>query len=157
MVTSDVSKRLASSSTLTSPCSVSMARMLWRRWGVFRFDMIIISFVSKDNEGNQNLLAEDRQAGGVKKPVGPGVLAPTGLIRLWITQVFLILTGRFQPSMLRWRARATASWDLSTSWLMVEPAAVFEPSPMVTGAINELLEPINTSSPMVVWYLLAPS
>ena len=35
--------------------------MLWRRWGVFRFDMVMISFVSKDNEGNQNLLVEDRQ------------------------------------------------------------------------------------------------
>ncbi|HJH17305.1 MAG TPA: hypothetical protein K8W20_01135, partial [Pseudomonas lactis] len=30
---------------------------------MFRFDMVVISFVSKDNEGNQNLLAKDRQAG----------------------------------------------------------------------------------------------
>ena len=40
--------------------------MLWRRWGVFRFDMVMISFVSKDNEGNQNLLVKDRQAGRAK-------------------------------------------------------------------------------------------
>jgi len=39
--------------------------MLWRRWGVFRFDMVMISFVSKDNEGNQNLLVEDRQGSEV--------------------------------------------------------------------------------------------
>jgi len=29
--------------------------MLWRRCGVLRFDMTALSFVSKDNEGNQNL------------------------------------------------------------------------------------------------------
>jgi hypothetical protein len=39
MVTSEVSKRLANSSTLTSPCSLSKVRMLWRRCGVFRFDI----------------------------------------------------------------------------------------------------------------------
>ena len=49
--------------------------MLWRRWGVFRFDMVTISFVSKDNEGNQNLLPKDRQAGDTKKPVGAGLPA----------------------------------------------------------------------------------
>jgi hypothetical protein len=43
--------------------------------------MVMISFVSKDNEGNQNLLAKDRQAGRAKilvihtSNMGAGLLA----------------------------------------------------------------------------------
>jgi hypothetical protein len=37
--------------------------------------MMMVSFVSKDNEGNQNLLAENRQYARIKKPVGG---KPTG-------------------------------------------------------------------------------
>jgi hypothetical protein len=36
--------------------------------------MVMISFVSKDNEGNQNLLLENRQ-GDVEKTVGARLLA----------------------------------------------------------------------------------
>ncbi|MNJ79722.1 hypothetical protein D3C77_778310 [compost metagenome] len=60
MVTSEVAKALANSSTLTSPCSSSSARMAWRRWGVLRF-VINESFDSKDNGANQNLTKALRQ------------------------------------------------------------------------------------------------
>jgi hypothetical protein len=35
--------------------------MLWRRWGVLRFDMAILSFVSKVNESNESLSKDPRQ------------------------------------------------------------------------------------------------
>ncbi|MNN69715.1 hypothetical protein D3C81_1855260 [compost metagenome] len=50
-----------------------------------------------------------------------------------------------------------ANWDLSTVEVMVEPAAVVAPDRISTGATNELLEPMNTSSPNTVFHLLAPS
>ncbi len=40
---------------------------------------------------------------------------------------------------------------------MTEPAAMVAPSPMVTGATSELLEPMNALSPMVVVDLFTPS
>src|SRR5690606_27231845 len=65
--------------------------------------------------------------------------------------------GRFQPSILRCLPRPTARVWAGTSWVMVDPAPVVAPAPRFSGATNELLEPMNTSSPITVRCLLAPS
>ncbi|MGA9224017.1 MAG: hypothetical protein WBZ57_22780, partial [Pseudomonas graminis] len=36
-------------------------RMLWRRWGVLRFDMMILSFDSKVNDHNESSSKDIRQ------------------------------------------------------------------------------------------------
>ena len=48
------------------------------------------------------------------------------------------------------RSRAMARESGGTSSVMVLPAAVYAPSPMVTGATRLVLQPINAPSPMVV-------
>src|SRR5690606_26627587 len=65
--------------------------------------------------------------------------------------------GRFQPSILRCLPRPTARVWAGTSWVMVDPAPVVAPAPRFSGATSELLEPMNTSSPITVRCLLAPS
>jgi hypothetical protein len=44
-----------------------------------------------------------------------------------------------------------------TSEVITEPAAVYAPSPTVTGATSMVSEPIRTWSPIVVWCLATPS
>jgi len=64
--------------------------------------MEALSFVSKDNESNQNLLAFNRQVKDSKKEAVDNYLAE--IHRPFIPPSytsFLIFTGRFQPSMLR--------------------------------------------------------
>ncbi len=66
-------------------------------------------------------------------------------------------TGLCQPSMLRCRPRPRPRVCAGTSSVITEPAPVVAPSPSVSGATSELLEPMNTSSPITVRNLLAPS
>ena len=53
--------------------------------------------------------------------------------------------------------RSTTRESLSTSLLNVEPAPVVAPRPILIGATSSLPEPMNTSSSISVWCLLAPS
>ena len=41
--------------------------------------------------------------------------------------------------------------------VMAEPAAMYEPSAMATGATSVLLLPTKTPSPMMVWCFFSPS
>src|SRR5690606_2262845 len=70
---------------------------------------------------------------------------------------YFFFVGRCQPSISVWRARPTASVLSGTSEVMVEPAPVVAPSPIVTGATSEALEPMKALSPITVFDLLAPS
>ena len=67
-----------------------------------------------------------------------------------VLRSYLFFCGRVQPSRVICRARARVSLPASQSCVMVLPAAVVAPLPMCTGATSELLEPMTTSSPMVV-------
>ncbi len=64
---------------------------------------------------------------------------------------------RTQPATFRWTARATAMAPGGTSLVITEPAAVYAPSPTVTGATSMVSEPIRTWSPIVVRCLATPS
>src|SRR5690606_7733238 len=63
--------------------------------------------------------------------------------------------ARLGLSLCRARPKAIASG--ATSAVMVDPAAMKEPSPSVTGATRVAFEPTNTASPIVVRCLAAPS
>ena len=43
---------------------------------------------------------------------------------------------RTQPAMVRWRARPSPSAPAGTSSVITDPAAVYAPSPIVTGATS---------------------
>ena len=58
--------------------------------------------------------------------------------------------GRFQPRILRCLARPRANSSLPTFLVTVEPAPTYAPSSTLTGATRVALEPINTSSPILV-------
>src|SRR5690606_8726768 len=62
-----------------------------------------------------------------------------------------------QPSMLRCCPAATPSAPAGTSRRMTEPAAVYAPSPTVTGATNMLSAPVRAWEPMTVRCLFTPS
>ena len=66
-------------------------------------------------------------------------------------------TGRRQVSIVSWRARATVSFPAGTECVTVEPAPMVAPAPTTMGATSTLLEPVCTSSPIVVRFLRAPS
>ena len=53
--------------------------------------------------------------------------------------------------------RESVSLSLGVFLVMVDPAPIVEPSAMVTGATNCVSDPTNTSSPIVVECLFAPS
>ena len=55
------------------------------------------------------------------------------------------------------RARATAIAPGGTSSVMTDPAAVYAPSPIVTGATNIVSLPMRTESPITVRCLFSPS
>lgn len=61
------------------------------------------------------------------------------------------------PSFTSCRARPKAMASAGTSAVITEPAAVKAPSPIRTGATITVLEPTNTSAPMVVLCLKKPS
>src|SRR5205085_4158004 len=65
--------------------------------------------------------------------------------------------GRFQPSMLVCRPRATLSFSFGASLVITEPAPMVAFSPMVTGATSDEFEPMNAPSSMRVSNLLTPS
>jgi hypothetical protein len=44
-----------------------------------------------------------------------------------------------------------------TSSVITEPAAVYAPSPTVSGATRTVSLPVNTFEPIVVWCLATPS
>src|SRR6056297_2390110 len=69
----------------------------------------------------------------------------------------LFLVGRFQPGIVRERARATVSASAGASPVTTLPAPTVARSPIVTGATSAEFEPMNASSPIVVRCLLAPS
>src|SRR5690606_15646184 len=62
-----------------------------------------------------------------------------------------------QPSMLRCCPAVTPSAPAGTSRRMTEPAAVYAPSPTVTGATNMLSAPVRAWEPMTVRCLFTPS
>ncbi len=53
--------------------------------------------------------------------------------------------------------RASAKLFSGISSVIVEPAAISDPSPTVTGAMRFVLQPINASLPTIVLNLLTPS
>ena len=68
--------------------------------------------------------------------------------------------GRFRsthPGELCCLPRATASAPGGTSSVTTDPAAVYAPSPMVTGATRTVSLPVKTCAPTVVWCLATPS
>ena len=62
-----------------------------------------------------------------------------------------------QPGMFRCPARPMPSAPGGTSWVMTEPAAVYAPSPISTGATSIVSLPIRTWSPTRVRCLATPS
>ena len=66
---------------------------------------------------------------------------------------YLFFCGRFQPSMVTWRARASVSLPSGASFVIVEPAPVFASAPIFTGATSIEPEPMNAPSPISVRHL----
>src|SRR5690606_36802070 len=60
------------------------------------------------------------------------------------------LTGLCQLSILRCLPRATANWFFFTAVVITEPAPTVAPFSTVTGATSAVLEPIITSSAILV-------
>ena len=67
------------------------------------------------------------------------------------------LLGRCQPGILRCLPRATLNSLSATFLTITEPAPVVAISPMVTGATNEVFEPIKAPAPIMVFDLFMPS
>src|SRR5690606_1852612 len=67
------------------------------------------------------------------------------------------LVGRFHPSILLWRPRATARLASGTSRVITEPAPMVAFSPSFAGATILEFEPINTPSAISVRNLFTPS
>src|SRR5229473_1404142 len=62
-----------------------------------------------------------------------------------------------QPGLLTWRPRAIPNPSEGTFSVIVEPAAMYAPSPTRTGATRAVSLPIKTLFPMDVGYLWKPS
>ena len=62
-----------------------------------------------------------------------------------------------QPALLAWRPRAIPKASAGTFSVIVEPAAMYAPLPIRTGAIRAESLPINTLFPIVVGNLWKPS
>src|SRR5690349_19045966 len=62
-----------------------------------------------------------------------------------------------QPALLTWRPRAIARLSPGTFSVIVEPAAMYPPSPIRTGATSVASLPTNTLLPIVVGYFWKPS
>src|SRR5260370_9417842 len=62
-----------------------------------------------------------------------------------------------QPGLLIWRPRAIPNPCGGTFSVMVEPAAIYAPSPTRTGATRALSLPIKTLFPIDAGHLLKPS
>src|SRR5882757_1670798 len=62
-----------------------------------------------------------------------------------------------QPFLLIWWLRATPSDSAGTFLLIAEPAAIYAPSPIFTGAMSTESLPTKTRLPIVVWCLFTPS
>ena len=65
--------------------------------------------------------------------------------------------GGFQEGIDTCFARATVSCPAGVFLLMVEPAPMYEPLAMRTGATSVASEPMKQSSSMMVRLLVAPS
>jgi hypothetical protein len=70
---------------------------------------------------------------------------------------FTSFRGRFQPLMVVCLALLTVKAPAGALFVIVEPAPMVAPACTVTGATSSVLDPMNTSSSIVVWCLLAPS
>src|SRR5258707_15185857 len=62
-----------------------------------------------------------------------------------------------QPFLLIWWLRATPSDSAGTFLVIAEPAAIYAPSPIFTGAMSTESLPTKTRLPIVVWCLFTPS
>src|SRR5216683_1679354 len=62
-----------------------------------------------------------------------------------------------QPGLLTWRPRAIPNPSAGTFSVMVEPAAMYAPSPTRTGATRAVSLPMKTLLPIDVGYLWKPS
>jgi hypothetical protein len=62
-----------------------------------------------------------------------------------------------QPGLLTWRPRAIPNPSEGTFSVIVEPAAMYAPSPTRTGATRAVSLPMKTLFPMDVGYLWKPS
>ena len=62
-----------------------------------------------------------------------------------------------QPSFVTWCARATVSDPAGTSFVMHDPAPMYDPSSTLTGATSVESLPTNTSLPIRVRCLVTPS
>src|SRR6185369_398304 len=62
-----------------------------------------------------------------------------------------------QPGLLDCRPRAMPSPSAGTFSVIVEPAAIYAPSPTRSGATSAELLPIKTRLPIVVGFLAKPS
>src|SRR3954468_5166243 len=62
-----------------------------------------------------------------------------------------------QPSWMDCRLRVTAREAAGTSRVTTLPAPTIAPSPIVTGAIRDELEPMKAPAPISVWLLKKPS
>ncbi len=67
------------------------------------------------------------------------------------------LAGRFQPGNDTCFARDKVSEPAGASLVIVLPAPIVAPRPIVTGATSCVSEPMNASSSMTVRCLFAPS
>src|SRR6185436_14911451 len=73
------------------------------------------------------------------------------------SQPYFFFSGRFQPSIVTCLARASVSLPSGASLVMVEPAPVLAPAPILTGATSIEPEPMKALSPISVRHLFAPS
>src|SRR5438445_12051608 len=62
-----------------------------------------------------------------------------------------------QPGLLTWRPRAIPNPSEGTFSVIVEPAAMYAPSPTRTGATRAVSLPMKTLLPIDVGYLWKPS
>src|ERR1700687_624553 len=62
-----------------------------------------------------------------------------------------------QPGLLTWRPRAMPNPSDGTFSVIVEPAAMYAPSPTRTGATSAVSLPMKTLFPIDVGYLWKPS
>jgi hypothetical protein len=62
-----------------------------------------------------------------------------------------------QPGLLAWRPRAIPNPSAGTFSVIVEPAAMYAPSPIRTGATSVESLPMNALFPILVAYLWKPS